>query len=85
MITLKNNEICFRCRIELTTLSDVKEFVSIASACTGKVMLVSGDDFAIDAKSLLGVIVAKKLNWDSLTVVSDRDCYEAFRKFIIEE
>lgn len=85
MITLKNNEICFRCRIELTTLSDVKEFVSIASACPCNVMLVSGDNFAINAKSLLGVIVAKKLNWDSLTVVADKDCYEAFRKFIIEE
>ncbi len=84
-MTNLNNNTTFRNKVELTTLSDVQEFVKLATACSGQVLLTSGDNFAINAKSLLGVIVAKKLNWDSLTLVSDHDYYEVFRKFIIED
>ena len=68
--------------IELVTLSDVKEFVGIAATVSGTLRLTSGDDFSVNAKSFLGVMLAKRLNWEKLTLVSDHECYHEFSKFI---
>jgi hypothetical protein len=72
-------------RIALNTYSDVKKFVETATKAEGKLVLKSGEKFTVNAKSLLGVLLASKLNWSDLTLVSDKDCYFDFKQFIVIE
>ena len=69
-------------RVEIDTMEDVKKLVSTATKLQGKIILQSGTKFAVNAKSLLGVILAKKLNWDDLILVMDNDYYHDFEYFI---
>lgn len=68
--------------VEIDTMSDVKELVNISTKLEGQITLQSGNKFAVNAKSLLGVVLAKKLNWDDLRIVMDNDYYFEFEKFI---
>ena len=69
-------------RVEIDTMEDVKKLVATATKLQGKIILQSGTKFAVNAKSLLGVILAKKLNWDDLILVMDNDYYHDFEYFI---
>ncbi len=69
-------------RVEIDTMSDAKALVAIATKLQGQITLQSGNKFAVNAKSLLGVILAKKLNWDDLRIVMDEDHYHEFERFI---
>ncbi len=69
-------------RVEIDTMEDVRKLVSISTKLQGKIILQSGTKFAVNAKSLLGVILAKKLNWDDLMLVMDEDHYYEFVQFI---
>ena len=69
-------------KVEIDTMEDVKKLVSIATKLDGKITLQSGNKFAVNAKSLLGVILAKKLNWDNIQIVMDNDYYHEFEQFI---
>lgn len=69
-------------KVEIDTMDDVKKLVAISSPLKGKITLQSGNKFAVNAKSLLGVILAKKLNWDDLKLVMDNDYYHEFERFI---
>jgi hypothetical protein len=69
--------------IELDTMQDAKDMVAIATKLKGKILLKSGTKFTINAKSLLGVIYAKKLNWSDIKLVTENDYYHEFEKFII--
>lgn len=69
-------------RVEIDTMEDVKNLVAISTKLQGKITLQSGTKFAVNAKSLLGVILAKKLNWDDLRLVMDKDYYTEFEKYI---
>lgn len=71
-------------RVEIDTMEDVKKLVATATRLQGKIILQSGTKFAVNAKSLLGVILAKKLNWDDLILVMDNDYYHDFEAFIKE-
>ena len=71
--------------IELDTMQDAKDMVAIATKLKGKILLKSGTRFSINAKSLLGVIYAKKLNWSDIKLVCDFDYYHEFEKFIVTE
>ena len=71
-------------RIEIDTMEDVKKLVAISTKLQGKIILQSGTKFAVNAKSLLGVILAKKLNWDDLLLVMDKDYYSEYEQFIKE-
>ena len=57
--------------IELDTMQDAKDMVAIATKLKGKILLKSGTRFSINAKSLLGVIYAQKLNWSDIKLVCD--------------
>ena len=70
--------------IEIDTMQDAKEIVAIATKLQGKILLKSGTKFTVNAKSLLGVLLAKKLNWNEIIIEMDRDHYHAFEKFIAE-
>jgi hypothetical protein len=60
-------------RIEINTMEDAKKLVAISTGLKGKIVLRSGSKFSVNAKSLLGVVLAKKLNWSDLRIVMDND------------
>ena len=68
--------------IEIDTMQDAKQMVAIATRLQGKIVLKSGSNFSVNAKSLLGVLLAKKLNWSQLQIEMDKDYYREFEKFI---
>ena len=72
-----------RYKIELVTISDIRRFVTTANHCEGKVVLAVGESFMINAKSLLGVMLAKNMDWANLTLITEHDCYESFKSFIV--
>ena len=69
-------------RVEIPTMTDAKELVAISTKLEGQITLQSGNKFAVNAKSLLGVVLAKKLNWDDLILVMDNDYYYEYQKFM---
>ena len=69
--------------IEVDTMEDAKKLVSIATKLQGKIILRSGTKFSVNAKSLLGVVLAKKLNWSDLKIEMENDHYHEFEKFIV--
>ena len=71
-------------KIEIDTVEDAKRIVAIATKLKGKIVLRSGSKFSVNAKSLLGVFLAKKLNWSDLTIVMEQDHYSEFEKFIVD-
>lgn len=71
-------------RIEIDTMDDAKKLVAISTKLKGKIVLKSGSKFSVNAKSLLGVVLAKKLNWSNLTIVMDEDYYHEYEKYIID-
>ena len=71
-------------RIEIDTVDDAKKIVSIATKLKGKIVLKSDSKFSVNAKSLLGVLLAKKLNWSNLKISMEQDHYTEFKQFIVE-
>ena len=71
-------------KVEIDTMEDAKKLVAISTKLKGKIVLKSGSKFSVNAKSLLGVVLAKKLNWSNLTIVMDNDYYHEFEKYIID-
>jgi len=76
------NEKRYVYRVEIDTMADAKELVAISTKLKGQITLQSGNKFAVNAKSLLGVLLAKKLNWDDLRIVMENDYYHEYDKFI---
>ena len=70
--------------ITIDTMADAKKLVSIATKAHGKVVLQSGEKFRVNAKSFLGVVLAKKLNYNDLKLVMEEDNYNEFKQFIAE-
>ena len=68
--------------IEIDTMQDARDMVSIATKLQGKILLRSGSNFSVNANSLLGVILAKKLDFSELKIEMDKDYYHEFEKFI---
>ena len=68
-------------KIRLETYSDVHEFVNIASQIDSNIKLIDGQDYCINAKSILGSLAA--LEWNELYCVSDEDIYSKIAKFAI--
>lgn len=71
-------------RIEIDTMQDAKDLVAISTRLKGKIVLKSGSKFSVNAKSLLGVVLAKKLNWSDLTIIMENDYYREYEKYIID-
>ena len=70
--------------ITIDTMADARKLVDIASKIKGKILLQSGEKFSVNAKSFLGVVLAKKLNYNDLKLVMDEDHYHDFEYFIEE-
>lgn len=71
-------------KIEIDTMDDAKRLVAIASKLNGKIVIKSGSKFSVNAKSLLGVVLAKKLNWSNLRIIMENDYYSNFEKYIVD-
>ncbi len=71
-------------KIEINTMEDAKKLVAISTKLKGKIVLKSGTKFSVNAKSLLGVVLAKKLNWSNLTIVMDNDYYTDYKQYIVD-
>ncbi len=69
--------------IMIDTVDDAKAIVAIATKLKGKIVLRSDSKFSVNAKSLLGVLLAKKLNWSNLRIVMEEDHYNEFQKYIV--
>ena len=82
VITMGENVKKYVYRVEIDTMADAKALVAISTKLQGQITLQSGNKFAVNAKSLLGVILAKKLNWADLRIVMDQDHYHEFERFI---
>ena len=67
-------------RIALETMSDVSEFVNIASKVPQSVSLTSGD-FKVSAKSLLGALYT--MEWQEVWCECEVDIYNKIAKFVI--
>lgn len=70
-----------RLHIELTTMSDANEFVSITSRLPGKITVIDGQNLRVNAKSIMGMLYA--LEFEDLWCESDHDIYKEIQKFVI--
>lgn len=71
----------FKHKIELVTVGDIYEFVSVATKASGKVLLTDETGFCVSGKSLLGATAA--IEWDSLYCLSENDIYTSIQKFCV--
>lgn len=71
-----------RYKIELVTMSDIVEFVNVATSETGNIKLVDDSGFCVNGKSLLGAMAT--VEWKSLYCLSDADIYSKIQKFCVE-
>lgn len=69
-------------RIELNTMTDVTNFVSVVSAQPGQVYLSDGKRQQICAKSQLGAILAK-MEWEEIYCVSEDDISGSIVQWIV--
>ena len=74
----------YQYKINIDTMDDAKNIVATAGRLGGKIVLRSGSKFSVNAKSLLGVLLAKKLNWSNLRICMEQDHYTEFKQFIVE-
>lgn len=70
-------------KINLITMSDINEFVKIASLSPHIIRLTDGTGFCVNGKSLLGAMAA--VEWNELYVESDGEIYGEISKFVVGE
>ena len=71
----------YKYKIILETLSDVKAFVDIVSQYENEIVLTDGQNYIVNAKSVLGAMYS--IEWNELYVSSDIDIYTQIRQFTI--
>lgn len=71
----------FKHKIELTTTTDIMDFVKLASSIDGSVKLIDDTGFCVNGKSLLGAMAT--VEWSSLYCVSDVDIYSKIEKYCV--
>lgn len=67
-------------KVALETMSDIYEFVAIASKIPEPVSLI-GEDFKVNAKSLLGALYT--MEWKEVWCECEKDIYGKITKFVI--
>jgi phosphotransferase system HPr-like phosphotransfer protein len=72
-------------KVNINTINDVKEFVSIVSRCDYDVDIISGR-YAIDAKSIMGIFSLDLSKELTLNIYSDNcsDFLDEISKFIVK-
>lgn len=72
-----------RVRVRLDTITDIANFVLIASTVKSKVYLTNGDNLRVDGKSFLGVAHAHE--FDNLWCECEEDIYSKISSFVPAE
>ena len=67
-------------KLALETIKDISEFVQIASEVKAPVNLTGGD-FKVSAKSLMGVIYS--MEWQEVWCECEEDIYSKIEKFVV--
>lgn len=70
-------------KIRLDTMTDVNNFVKIATQYPGSIKLTDGENFTVNGKSLLGAMYT--VEWDQIYCVSDHEIYHLIKDFVDEE
>ena len=70
-------------KIRLDTLTDVNNFVKMATQYPGKIILTDGENFSVNGKSLLGAMYT--VEWDQIYCVSDNEIFHLIKDFVDEE
>ena len=69
-------------KVELVTLTDVKNFTEIASNQSEDIQIQLTDgNYLINARSILGVMYA--LEWNNLWLIASEPVYDAFKNYIV--
>ena len=69
----------FKTKIELVGMSDVNKFVAITTSLPGVIKLTDGENYSVNAKSLIGAIAS--MEWDELYCESEVDIYTHIAEF----
>ena len=69
----------FKTKIELVGMSDINKFVAITTKLPGTIKLTDGENYSVNAKSLLGALAS--MEWDELYCESDVDIYTHIAEF----
>ena len=69
----------FRTKIELVGMSDINKFVAITTKLPGVIKLTDGENYSVNAKSLLGALAS--MEWDELYCESEIDIYTHIAEF----
>ena len=72
----------YKYKIELVTFKDINDFVKVAESHDFKIKLTDGDDFCVNAKSLMGAMAT--VEWDNLYCESEKDIYSAISKYVVD-
>jgi hypothetical protein len=64
-------------------MTDINEFVKIASGLRPAIYLVDGAGFCVSGKSLLGAMAT--VEWNELYAESDEDIYSNISQFVVGE
>ena len=73
----------YRYPLELVGLADVNKFVAIVTPLPGVIKLTDGDEYTVNARSLLGALAS--MEWESLYCVSETDIYTKIKDFVRDE
>ena len=72
-----------RYRIRLDTMSDVNNFVRMASKNPGKITLTDGENFTVNGKSLLGAMYT--MEWNQVFCESENEIYRLIKDYIVDD
>ena len=72
-----------KAKINLDTLQRVQKFVEICSRVSGKVHLIDGNGYCVNAKSILGAMATA--DWSEVYVESEQDIYTRIKDFVVLE
>lgn len=72
-----------RVKINIDTMTKVRAFVNICIKLGGKIKLVDGQDYCVNAKSLLGILATA--DWSEVYVESEEDIYQHIQEFVVIE
>ena len=73
----------YRVPIELVGMNDVNKFVSIVTGLPGVIKLTDGEEYTVNARSVIGALAS--MEWDRLYCESDTDIYTKIQKFAKED
>lgn len=72
-----------RAKINIDTLTKVRAFADICSKLGGKIKLTDGQDYCVNARSLLGIVATA--DWSEVYIDSEEDIYQYIQEFVVLE